>query len=165
MHTADNHWMECPSILCHEAILWACQLSKPGRTSLYFGLLTWIILATWFPCSIMSPLPFKFTWCTCLLCFPLTLGVQALPFLLWRTDSLLSEVDISTPFNNIFPLLCLELLEPFDSFSDSLSSSESLTKSLTASVVISAAESAACSLRNYKKYKMFKTLDITNFFW
>lgn len=152
MHTTDNHWMECPSTLCQEAIFWACQLSKPGRTSLYFGMLTWIILATWSPCSSISPLPFKLTGCTCLLCFPLTLGDQTLPFLLWRTIPLLSGVDISTPFTNVFPCLCLE---PFDSSSDSLSPSESVTKSLIASVVISAAERAACSLRNYAIYTMF----------
>lgn len=155
IHTTDNHWMECPSILCQEAIFWACQLSKPGRTSLYLGMLTWIIFATRFPCSNISPLPLKLSCCTCLLCFPLTLGIQALPLLLWRTVSLLPKVDISAPFTNILPHVYLEPLEPFDSSSDSLSPSESVTKSLTASVVISAAERAACSLRNYTKYEMF----------
>lgn len=162
MHTTHNHWMECPSIWCQEAIFWACQLSKPGKTSLYLGMLTWIILATWFPCSNISPSPSKLSCRTCLLCFPLTLGVQTLPFLLWRTTSLLSGVEISTPFTNIFPLVGLEPLVPSDSSSYSLSPSESVTKSLTASAVISASEHAACSLRNYTKdnvqleHKFFK---------
>lgn len=143
--------MECPSILCQEAIFCACQLSKPGRTSLYLGMLTWIIFATRFPCSNVSPFPLKLSRCTCLLCFPLTLGIQTLPFLLWRTVSFLVDVDISSPFTNVLPHGYLEPLEPFDSSSDSLSPSESVTKSLTASVVISEAERAACSLRNYTK--------------
>lgn len=142
MQTTENHWMECPSIWCQEAIFWVCQLSKPGRISLYlvFNRTIW---PAWFPGSSNSSLPFK---PTCLLCFPLTLGVQMLPLPLgWSPP----EDEAPTPFTNVFPGNGLKLFKPFNGSSDSLSPSESATKSLTASVVISTAESAACSLRNY----------------
>jgi threonine/homoserine efflux transporter RhtA len=146
MHTTQNHWMECPSRLCQEAILLACQLPKPGKTSLYCGMLACMILATPFPSDNNSPLTFKLTCCTCLLCFPLTLGAQMLPFFL-------PGDDISTASIRIFSHICLLPLEGSGSSSASLSSSESATKSVTVSAVISAADSAACSLRNYTQDK------------
>lgn len=144
MHTTDSHRMVCPSILCQDATLLACQLSNPGKTSLYIGILACIILETPFSCN-NSPSIFKPTCCTCLLCFPLTLGCQALPFLLSK------EASKFTVFVMILSHMGLRPLEISGSSSASLSSSESAMKSFTVSAVISAAESAACSLKNYRQ--------------
>ena len=109
-------------------------------------MLACIILATPFPSENNSPLTFKLACCTCLLCFPLTLGTQILPFFP-------SGDDTPTAFIRIFSHIGLLALEGSGSSSASLSSSESAMKSITVSAVISAADSAACSLKNYTQDK------------
>lgn len=151
MHTTESQRMECPSILCQDATLLACQLSKPGKTSLYIGTSGGIILETPFPCDNSPPI-FKLACCTGLLCFPFTLGYQALPFFLQKEPSKFPPgADNSTRFVRILFHMGLNRLEIAGSSSASLSSSESAMKSFTVSAVISAADRAACSLKNYTK--------------
>lgn len=148
MHTTHNHWIECPSWLCQEATLLVFQLSKPGKTSLHVGMLRCFILATPFPC-VRGFSDSKFTFCTCLLCFPLTLGTWVLPFWGWKTSlGLFIEDDISTKFMRNLSHTDLPPLEWREASSKLLSTSEFAIKSLTVSAVISAADSAACSLKN-----------------
>lgn len=151
MHTTQSHWIECPSRLCQEATLLACQLSKPGKTSLYIGIFDSIILATSFPCDNNSPFASKLACCKCLLFFPLTFGTQALPLLegMSRSSEYFPWDDFSTTFLKIFSHRVLFHSVLSGSSSTSLSSSESATKSFTVSAVISAADNAACSLRNW----------------
>lgn len=152
MHTTQNHLMDRPSRLCQEATLAACQLSKPGRTSLYIGTLACIISAIPFPWDNNSPLTFKLNCCTFVLCFPLTLGVLLLFPTCRRSPWIFFIEENSATFINIFfHMDPLSLEESENDFSNSLSTSTSATKLFTVSAVISVAESAACSLKNWTR--------------
>lgn len=149
MQTTQNHWIECPSRLCQEAILLACQLSRPGKTSLYNGILACIIRATPFPCDNDSPIAVKLRPWASLWCFPLTFVDLTLPFLAARTSSPLLFEAIPTTFIRMVSQMGLLTLVRSEGSSTPVTSSESAIKLFKVSTVISAADSAACSRRNY----------------
>ena len=156
IQTTESHWIEWPSLLCQNAILAACQLPKPGSTSLYVGILACIILAIPFPCDNTSPVVFKLTCCICLLCFPLTLGYW-IPVWNWIGLPRIFLDDTCITLLRIFSHVFLVPLEHSET-STSSSSSDLAANSFTESSVISSAESAACSHKNWKDAPRLKEL-------
>lgn len=149
MHIIDSHWMECPSALCHDMTLLVCQLSMLGNTSVYLERSAYIILATTLPFSSISPSDDKFTFCMCLLCLPLILGVWTLLF--WNGMSALFVEIKSVELEWSSCGITFWMSDTSVNFCCLLSSSDSAMKSLTDSSVISYADSAACSLRNWPR--------------